>query len=373
MSRTILLYDASWNTLGGGEKYVCTMAEVLSRHPDNRVSLLLDAPQVTKRVLRERFGLSLEQVECCTILRFRAGEHLRAADIGITLTNFLPLGNHAKRNICLLQMPYRPMTGRAFVGRAIAEGPREGVKDFLRWRLLHDARKADLVLANSRFTQNNLVKVHRIRAEVLYPPIDDCSGEVPKENIILSVGRFFRGPYNDKRYDILIEAFRDLCRRLPSHSWEYHLVGSCGSDRKSEGYLDYLRALAAHYPVHFHLNVTHIQLREYYQRATIFWHGAGFGVDEQLFPERVEHFGMSTAEAMSAGCIPFAYNAGGQKEVIDSINSGYLWHSIDELVSGTVRIMQNPVGFPSLQRAVREQSLEFSQQRFSERLIKFLG
>jgi glycosyltransferase involved in cell wall biosynthesis len=119
--------------------------------------------------------------------------------------------------------------------------------------------------------------------------------------------------------------------------------------------------------------VTNIQLRQYYQRATIFWHGAGFGVDHELFPERAEHFGMATVEAMSAGCIPFAYNAGGQKEIIDSSNAGYLWSATDELVSRTIRIMQNPGVFPSLQRAARERSLEFSQQRFSERLLRLLG
>jgi hypothetical protein len=42
----------------------------------------------------------------------------------------------------------------------------------------------------------------------VYPPIDDFRVEGPKERAILSVGRIFRGLYNDKRYDVMLDGFR---------------------------------------------------------------------------------------------------------------------------------------------------------------------
>ena len=48
-------------------------------------------------------------------------------------------------------------------------------------------------------------------------------------------------------------------------------------------------------------------------------HAAGFGVDADEFPERLEHFGITPIEAASFGCIPVVYGQGGPREVVRTL------------------------------------------------------
>ena len=59
--------------------------------------------------------------------------------------------------------------------------------------------------------------------------------------------------------------------------------------------------------------------------ASIYWHATGFGTSEQMQPSKQEHFGMSIVEAMSAGAVPIAFDAGGPRETVDPGANGYLW------------------------------------------------
>ena len=52
----------------------------------------------------------------------------------------------------------------------------------------------------------------------------------------------------------------------------------------------------------------------------------------------MEHFGMTTVEAMSAGCIPVVINKGGQKEIVTS-DCGYTWDDPKQLVSYTEQLL----------------------------------
>jgi glycosyltransferase involved in cell wall biosynthesis len=74
-----------------------------------------------------------------------------------------------------------------------------------------------------------------------------------------------------------------------------------------------------------------------YRKASIFWHAAGFGADENSRPEALEHFGMVTVEAMSAGCVPIAIARGGQLEVVEHGVSGFLWNDLNELKALTLQ------------------------------------
>jgi glycosyltransferase involved in cell wall biosynthesis len=214
-----------------------------------------------------------------------------------------------------------------------------------------------------------LERHHAIRANVLYPAIDDFSGTAEKEYILLSVGRFFRGLYNDKRYDMLVASFKKLREQLPHTSWTYHLVGSCANDSESQRYLEELRAASVGHPIYFHVNSPYEELRQYYSRASLFWHAAGYGVNENVRPEHAEHFGMSTVEAMSAGCIPVVVNRGGQKEIVTHGESGYLWNTPDELVDRTIALMGNPDLRTAMQVQARTRFHDFDQRHFSDRLI----
>jgi len=367
--KTVTLYDASWPVLGGGEKYLCAIADVLARTGAYRPLLLLDTQSVTLGDLRRYFNVPLDNVASVTCTRRDVPRLLGTGDCAIVESNVRPFGLQARTNLKIVQMPLPAYTVARAV-RCVGRGDiREAARRIAQQMLLREARKADLVLVYSQFVRTALRKTHALDARVLYPPIDDIAAPVIKENLILSVGRVFRGLYNDKRYDVLIEAFRALRERLPNTAWEYRIVGSCGSDRASRQHLTELQKAAEGHPVYFHLNASYQDLCRYYNRATLFWHAAGYGVNEAEHPENTEHFGMSTVEAMSAGCIPLVIDRGGQKEIVSHGKSGYLWNTVDDLVATTADLIAHPERHGTLREEARKRFLDFDRTRFAAELL----
>jgi glycosyltransferase involved in cell wall biosynthesis len=371
--KSVLVYNASWHTFGGGEKYICTLADELSKVGTYRVELLVDKPSITKESLGRYFNLGLERVVVRTTTSRRVPSLLSSADIGVVVSNFRSFGNPARRNVYILQIPYAKITPSRIIGRVVHGEVKEAGKDIFRRSLLSTARNTDMVLVYSEFVKEVLYRSHNIDAQVLYPAIDDFARADRKENMILSVGRVFRGLYNDKRYDFLIEAFKGLRERLPHTSWIYRIAGSCGSDTASQRYLEELRSAASGHPVYFHINSTYEELRRYYNHADIFWHAAGYGVDENRHPERTEHFGMSTVESMSAGCVPVVVNRGGQKEIVSHGKSGYLWNTRDELLEYTASLLNDPERRNTMRQLARQRFQDFDHRHFAGTLISLFG
>ena len=124
-----------------------------------------------------------------------------------------------------------------------------------RLRLLSFSRdSADLVITYSDFVNKTLEKNYGINSQTLYPPIQDYYVQgVSKKKIIISVGRFFSGLYNEKRYDILTEAFRrEFYAELKD--WEYHIIGNAKNDLKTKMILSLLKEKNKTYPIYFHVN-----------------------------------------------------------------------------------------------------------------------
>ena len=368
----ITLFNPSWHTMGGGEKYLLTMADVLAATGRHEVHLLAAGDSPTIEQFRSYFHLKLPSVllEICPQRSVR--RRLRDSGLAIIESNFMGFGIPARQSVYVLQTPYGPITAGSLSRKILRGSFREAAKDIFRLGLFRDARQAALVFANSSFSATALNRFHGVEAEILYPPIDSFTSAFPKSRTILSVGRFFTGAYNTKRQDILIEAFKALIPKLPMQErWEYHLAGSC-SDSRGRSLVEDLRAAAQGYPVFFHVNSSYDQLQNLYAGATFFWHGAGFGVNEALFPEQTEHFGMSTAEAMSAGCVPLVFGRGGQPEIVSHGESGYLWNSAEELVTQTLSLIAAPSERSVMAENASRKASEFNRERFDDRFLTFM-
>jgi glycosyltransferase involved in cell wall biosynthesis len=370
--KRVTLYNASWSSFGGGEKYLCVVAEELSRDHTLDVRLVMDVPGITRERLRTYFNLSLEGVHLEPCPRSSVRGWLRSSDACIIMSNFLPYGCPAPITAYVLQIPYPPITAGTIVSNAATLNLREAGKNMLRLRLLRDARHAQGVITYSRFVADTLHANHGVRATVLHPPIDDFASTERKARAILSIGRFFRGPYNNKRYDVLIDAFKQLCDRRLNDGYEYWIAGSAADDDATRLLLESLRERAAGYPITFSVNAPYDVIRSLYARAAIFWHAAGFGADERTQPERMEHFGMSTVEAMSASCIPVVISKGGQKEIVSHGESGYLWESLEELVDTTASLIASPERMQVLRPRARERSAVFDRAHFADALRSFI-
>ncbi len=108
------------------------------------------------------------------------------------------------------------------------------------------------------------------------------------------------------------------------------------------------------------------QLQKQYGQAKIYWHATGYGINENTNPQAVEHLGISTIEAMSAGAVPIVINKGGQPEIVTHNINGLLWQSQDELINYTNQIIENPKLQHKLAKAAQERSKDFSKTRFCQ-------
>ena len=75
--------------------------------------------------------------------------------------------------------------------------------------------------------------------------------------------------------------------------------------------------------------------------SKIYWHAAGFNSKGTKEPIKLEHFGITTVEAMSAGCVPVVINQGGQIEIIGNSDSGFLWDKTEELINYSTRLIND--------------------------------
>lgn len=221
----------------------------------------------------------------------------------------------------------------------------------------------DLILANSAYTASWLRRLWGADSDVLYPPVGiESFAPARKSKTILSTGRFFVGGHS-KRQDVLVQAFRTLVAS-GADDWHLHLVGQVGRTAADRAYVAQIREMAAGLPVTLHPNADFATLQELSAQASLYWHAAGYEVDEEKDPYRVEHFGISVVEAMSAGAVPLAVGKGGVTEIIEPGKSGILWQSIDDLVTATQRLIADPGSRERLSAAAIRRSKEFAQERY---------
>jgi glycosyltransferase involved in cell wall biosynthesis len=213
------------------------------------------------------------------------------------------------------------------------------------------------VLSISEFVQRWVTRLWERDSGLLYPPVTMYDAG-PKADSIVSVGRFFgRGSGHSKKQLEMVKAFRRL-HDGGAVGWTLHLVGGCAPEHA--GYLDEVRDAAAGLPVKLHVGATGEELRRLYAETSIYWHATGLHENENRHPDRFEHFGITTVEAMSAGAVPVVIGAGGQREVVRDGVDGYWFSDLDGLVARTRELIDDPD-----RRALMADSARQAAQRFS--------
>lgn len=225
-----------------------------------------------------------------------------------------------------------------------------------------------LILTNSAFTQRWIRRYWNRESFVLFPPVNiDQFAPGIKGSCILSVGRFFAGNHNKKHVE-MIRAFRSTTHGALA-TWEYHLAGGFVSTESNAAYLAAVQKEASADPrIHLHVNCSLTELRQLYAQSKLFWHAAGFGEDEEAHPERFEHFGITTVEAMAAGCVPLAVSKGGQPEIIRSPDEGILWTTLSQLVEQSEILATDDGRREQVAQAALARAQDFGPWAFEERL-----
>jgi len=231
------------------------------------------------------------------------------------------------------------------------------------------------IITISEYSKKWIKKLWGSESAILFPPVDIDSFKVgKKEKIILSVGRFFPEHHNKKQLE-LAQTFKQMLEQYSDEMRGYtlYLVGGVGGRADHLEYVEKIRAASKNYPIEIITNIGWGELVELFARSYIFWHASGMGEDEKVHPERFEHFGITTVEAMAAGCIPVVINKGGQKEIINNGYDGFFFKDWQELKDITIKIIRGEVDVEKVRKNAISNCRKFSNSNFKKDLISIIS
>jgi len=354
--KKVCVYNAYLPTMGGGENLTAhTIAHINHIFPSASIDILchqsetfnksrFSGKEFVKMIERE-FDLSLKN----TTVRFeninadqkgflnrmrwihKLSSITKEYDLFINNTYGSLLPARAKVNIYSCMFPSKPkhagtslmrLSSRLFFNRFLTS--------------------YDMFLAISQYTQNWIDNYWKVNSYVLYPPVKTLKNSINrhKDNIIISVGRFFVSGHN-KKQDVMAKAFIEMCDKGWTGDWKLVLVGRKHTDEASSRYIRSLEETVKGYPIELRYDISGLELQSLLDRAKIYWHATGYGEVINVSPERFEHFGLSTIEAAQFGAVPVVFNAGGQPEIINHSKNGFLWNTTNELINFTKLLMED--------------------------------
>ncbi len=391
MAKRAAIYDPYLDTLGGGERYCLTVAEILLKH-GYKVDLFWSGDKSLIEKAQQRFSLKLEGLNFVKDVFHLKPKQIDFFDQKETLFNTInkslnPQKIHKKVSAFLNKLR---ISNKYDVFFYLGDGSIPillGTKNFLHIQVPFVDQKSNSkkiitksklllfskIIYNSKFTAKFYQDYLPSKTAILYPPVDIEKFEVSpqKENIILSVGRF-DNILNAKKQDVLIDAFKILVEKENLKGWRLVLAGGSLIDPDKNSYLNYLKQNSQNLPVEFAVNPNFKDLQEIYSKSKIYWHAAGFEVNENKHPENTEHFGMTVVEAMASGLVPVVVAKGGIPEIISDEKDGYLWETINELVSKTKSLANSPQDLDKMSKLALVKCQKFSKANFESEFINLI-
>jgi glycosyltransferase involved in cell wall biosynthesis len=226
------------------------------------------------------------------------------------------------------------------------------------------------IITISNFCNKWISNYWGLDSKVLYPSVktDDFNSKVKKKNKIINVGRFFVTGHNKKQFE-QIEVFKNLIDANNIKNWELHFIGSVHSGLNHQEYFDKCKKIAEGYPIFFHIDIPFSDLKLHLSNSKIYWHATGLDVNENASPILLEHFGITTVEAMASGCVPIVIDKGGQSEIVTK-EAGLKWETREDWKKQTLRIIKDDKLRQKMSRAAIKRSKYFSKENFHKRFIK---
>lgn len=176
----IALYSPYLHILGGGERYLLSIAETLSRKHD----AFLFSDESVKEKAKSFFNISLDRVQFLPNKIFRTKYLLKkytsllSFDIFFYMTDGSLFFSTARKNFLIIQSPAH-IPKLSFLNKAKLK----------QWK----------ILCYSKFIQRIIFQRLSRKSFILPPSVEVKDQCHPEKNIILTVGRFFPFPHNKKQ------------------------------------------------------------------------------------------------------------------------------------------------------------------------------
>lgn len=350
---------------GGGEKYILDVARCLVSD-GHKVTIGLSGPVVSDEQLTAKIkeyevflGESLAGIQWVPA-PMNAGDSwlsklswTKQFDVVYYLTDGSMWWSAAKRNVMHIQFPFSKPLSMS-----------QRLKLF-NWPIRN---------TNSVFTRRVVSRawhtpIQFVHYPMVVPPLE-VGATIRKEKVILSVGRFFKHLHS-KRQDVLVSMFAELLKTEPKllAGWKLVLIGAV----EDEQYAAAVKGAAKGLPIEFYHSLSKSEVWQWYAKAKIYWHAAGWEVDETTEPMKVEHFGISTVEAMSMGAVPVVHGKGGQPEVVGDALKMWLWQTPTDGMRKTLDLIKNPDQVAAASHQAQKQAASFGEAAFKATLRQMIG
>ncbi|MBN1494598.1 glycosyltransferase [Candidatus Peregrinibacteria bacterium] len=364
----ICLYDRAMHFIGGGQKYGLTIAEAIKKTGD--ITLVSNKP-VTISQLENWYDLKLKgcKLKIIELPIYKEDTEINPSlAIGAARNPFEKIEDEVLNYDLFINVNMVPsVNALALKNIFLCHFP-----DTDRSHYFYPS-KYDFLISNSKYTDEWIKKKWGLKSNLMiYPPIDmKYKGKVIKENIILSVSRFeVKG---SKKQLEMAKIFCSLYKKNPKILKGWKLV-LCGGTFKKNAYLaqvkNYIKSCGC--PIKVVTNLSNEDLKKLYAKSKIFWHACGLNENLGKNPVLIEHFGMTTVEAMQNGCVPVVFDGGGQKEIVENRVNGFRFRNERDMKRLTIRLIKEKITIKHLSLSAKKSSNKYSKEKFQKTYKKLI-
>ena len=339
------LYNPFLDTLGGGEKHILSIIDVLVK---SGAEATIFWNKNLSQDLEKRFSL-----QCFKTLKWLpvnlissslgAMQTLKSFDLFFYVSNGSYFFSTAKNNFVFCMVPDKKLYNLNLINKIKLRNYK--------------------FISNSPYTTKWL-KNWNIDPITITPYIDNQLKPGKKEKIILSVGRFFPHLHNKNQIKI-IETFKKLKNKYHEF-FDYKLILVGGLKDEDKEYFKHLKSLSDDASIIFKPNISLDELHKFYGLSTYYWHFTGLGVDEKNHPDLVEHFGIAPLEATVAGCVVLCHNSGGPKEIFTNEENGVLFENENDLIKSIKKLEDKP----PLKNKIVSNGIKLAKNKYNYQLFK---
>jgi glycosyltransferase involved in cell wall biosynthesis len=338
------IYNRYWNTKGGGESHALSFASVLQKKSQ---VFLVSETDFSIEELEDYFSIDLSNCRKMILTNFTS-ETTRRFDFFINATFQSELVSFAKKSFYIVFFPQRKI-------------PKQVLNSYKFLYMNKYTRDWGLKYWGKHHCWDIIRPLGMLDHSLKKNSVFD------KQKILLSVGRFFTGAHS-KRQDLIAKAFSELSKKHPElmKHWKLVLVGSL--DEENDAHVQYhknIKITLQEFDHVIEINASRSSLRKWYDRSYGYIHASGLEVDIKAHPEKIEHFGITLFEAMSEGCNPAVFKAGGPHETLQDLGIGVSFGDENELGMSILKMVKS-----------YEQGSDFrlkQAQQISEKTIAYIA